>query len=151
VTDQQTILLVDDSENDLWLMRVALEKAHFRNPLQVARNGEEAIAYLKGDGRYSNRAQFPFPAVVLLDLNMPMKSGFDVLQWVRAQPALKRLTMIVLTASMRLEDQERAYELGVQSFLVKPNAMEDLVDMMRTLRDWLEINHFPPLNSAVGR
>ena len=82
---------------------------------------------------------------------MPMKSGFDVLQWVRAQPALKRLTMIVLTASMRLEDQERAYELGVQSFLVKPNAMEDLVDMMRTLRDWLEINHFPPLNSAVGR
>jgi CheY-like chemotaxis protein len=151
MNERQTILLVDDSENDLALMRIAFKKAGFNSPLQEVHNGEEAIAYLKGDGPYSDRDKFPLLAVMLLDLNMPMKNGFDVLTWVRTQPALKRLSIIVLSASMRIEDVERAYDLGANSFLVKPTDLNELVNMLRVLRDWLQINHFPPFNEAVRR
>lgn len=145
MSEKQTILLVDDSENDLFLMRAAFKKAEFNNPLQEVHNGEEAIAYLKGDDPYSDRHMFPLPAVMLLDLNMPMKNGFDVLTWVRAQTGLKRLSIIVLTASMRTEDVERAFDLGANSFLVKPGNIEELVAMSRCLRDWIQINHFSAL------
>ena len=151
MNERQTILLVDDSENDLALMRIAFKKAGFNSPLQEVHNGEEAIAYLKGDGPYSDRDKFPLLTVMLLDLNMPMKNGFDVLTWVRSQPALKRLSIIVLSASMRIEDVERTYDLGAHSFLVKPTDLNELVNMLRVLRDWLQINHFPPFNEAVRR
>lgn len=152
MTEQQTILLVDDSENDLVLMKTAFRKADFTTPLQIVHNGEEAIAYLSGQGQYSNRIQFPLPAVILLDLNMPMKNGFDVLDWLRSKPSLhKRIPTIVLTASARPEDLERAFDLGANSYLVKPGALEDLIAMIRCLRDWLRINHFPPLNQYVKK
>ena len=147
----QTILLVDDSENDLDLMRIAFQKAQFNNPLQQVRNGEEAIAYLKGEGAYSDRSAFPLPAVMLLDLNMPMKNGFDVLEWIRTEPSFRRMTVIVLSASTRIEDIERAFDLGANSFLVKPSALEQLIAMSARLRDWLEINHFPPLNQSTKK
>src|SRR4051812_14298670 len=146
---EPTILLVDDSENDRVLMSVAFKKAQFIRPFQAVGGGEEAIAYLKGVGIYSDRNQFPLPAVVLLDLNMPKQNGFDVLQWWRAETSLRRLSMIVLTTSLRAEDVERAFDLGASGFLVKPATLNDLVTMMRRLRDWLEINHFPPHNSAL--
>jgi CheY-like chemotaxis protein len=148
---KQTILLVDDSENDLFLMRAAFKKAEFNSPLQAVQNGEEAIAYLKGEGIYSDRNQYPLPAVMLLDLNMPRKNGFEVLEWVRAQLALKRLSVIILTASLRGEDVERAFDSGANAFLVKPATLDQLITMIRRLRDWLEINHFPPLNEVVRR
>ncbi len=147
----QTILLVDDGECDLLLLRRAFGKADFNNPLQEARNGAEAIAYLQGEGAYADRSRFPLPALVLLDLNMPMKNGFDVLSWLRTQPALHHLTVIILTASLRSEDVERAFELGANAFLVKPSTLEVLIDMIRCLRDWLQYNHFPPNNVAVKR
>ena len=146
--EQQTMLLVDDSETDLLLMRAAFKKANYNSPLQEVRNGEEAIAYLKGEGAYCDRTQFPLPTVMLLDLNMPKKNGFDVLAWVRAQPVLKRLAIIILTASMRTEDVERAFDLGATSFLVKPGNLDALAAMLRCLCDWVQINHFPPLNEA---
>jgi len=151
MTDQQTILLVDDSENDVTLMTIAFRRAGLNSPLQVVHNGEEAIAYLAGEGRYADRNEFPLPAVMLLDLNMPMRDGFDVLDWLRKQSRLKRLSTIVLTSSLRPEDVERAFELGAHSYLVKPAALEDLVAMIRCLRDWLKLNHFPPLNEHVTR
>ena len=151
MNEKHTILLVDDSENDLFLMRTAFKKAEFNVPLQEVHNGEQAIAYLKGDDPYSDRDKFPLPAVILLDLNMPMKNGFDVLNWVRTQQTgLKRLSIIVLTASMRPEDVERAFDSGANSFLVKPGKMEDLTDMIRCLRDWLQYNNFPPLDGAAS-
>jgi CheY-like chemotaxis protein len=146
---RQTVLLVDDSENDIFLMRAAFKKAEFNISLQEAHNGEEAIAYLKGEGTYSDRNKHPLPSVILLDLNMPMKNGFDVLSWARTQPTLKRLSIVILTASGRPEDVERAFDLGADSYLVKPRELETLVAMIRCLRDWLQINHFPPLNGAV--
>jgi CheY-like chemotaxis protein len=146
-----TILLVDDSENDLYLMRAAFQKAEFDCPLQEAHDGDEAIAYLNGDGAYGDRARFPLPTVVLLDLNMPMRNGFDVLEWIRDQKNLRRLSIIVLSASERPEDVERAFDLGAHSYLVKPRTLSDLTKMIRCLRDWLQYNHFPPLNEAVRR
>jgi len=146
---KQTILLVDDSENDLLLMRAAFELADTNPPLQEVRNGEEAIAYLRGDGPYSDRARYPLPAIMLLDLNMPRKNGIDVLSWVRSQPKIKRLTVIILTASMRTEDLERAFDLGASSFLVKPSDLNALASMMRCLCDWVRINHFPPLGDTL--
>jgi CheY-like chemotaxis protein len=140
-----TVLLADDCDADLFFMRTAFKKAGFNNPVQEVHNGEEAIAYLKGETPYSDRDRFPLPAVILLDLNMPMKNGFDLLEWLRTQPVLKRITVVILTASMRREDVQRAFDLGANSFLVKPSAMEDLTAMIRTLGDWLRLNHFPPL------
>ena len=146
--EPQTILLVDDSENDLMLMRAAFKEVGCNVALKEVRNGEEAIAYLNGAGPYGDRSLFPWPTVMLLDLNMPMKNGFDVLAWVRVQPVLKRLTTIILTASTRNEDVERAFELGANSFLVKPSSLESLVTMMRCLCAWIQISRFPAIHEA---
>ena len=146
--EKHTFLMVDDSETSLFLMHEAFKRAKCNHPVQEVHNGEEAIAYLNGDGSYSDRNMFPLPTVMLLDLNMPKKNGFDVLAWVRAQPGLKRLAIIILTASIRSEDVERAFDLGATSFLVKPLSLEELVAMMRCLSDWIQINEFPPLAVA---
>jgi CheY-like chemotaxis protein len=146
-----TVLLVDDSENDLFLTRSAFKHAGYSGPLQEVHNGEEAIAYLKGEGRYSDRSKFPLPAVMLLDLNMPLKNGFDVLKWLRAQTEFKSMSVVVFSASMRTEDIAQAFELGANSFLVKPGALDEQIKLIRCLRDWLEYNHFPPLNDTVRR
>jgi CheY-like chemotaxis protein len=151
VNNPPTILLVDDNKDSLFLLRAAFGMAKSNNPLQEVYNGEEAIAYLKGQGPYSDRNTFPLPTVMLLDLNMPKKNGFDVLSWVRAQPGLKRLAIIILTASMRREDVERSFDLGATSFLVKPGSLETLAAMMRCLCDWIQINHFPTLNEAARK
>jgi CheY-like chemotaxis protein len=151
MNQNRTVLLVDDSENDLLLTRFAFKEAGFDSPLQEVHNGEEAIAYLKGEGPYSDRNTFPLPAVMLMDLNMPRKNGFDVLKWVRTQPAFKRMPVIVLSASKRPEDVAEAYDLGANSYLVKSGSLGDLIDMIRSLRDWLRYNHFPPLNETVRR
>jgi len=145
------VLLVDDSENDLLLTRVAFKEAGFDIPLQEVHNGEEAIAYMKGEGPYSDRQKFPLPAVMLMDLNMPQKNGFDVLQWVRAQPGLRRLPIIVLSASMHAADVERAFDLGANSYLVKPGTIQELIRMIRCLHDWLHYNQFPLLNDTVRK
>lgn len=151
MSEQETILLVDDSENDHFMMRRAFKKAGFNNPLQEVHNGEQAMAYLQGEGIYNDREKFPVPSAVLLDLNMPMKNGFDVLSWARTHPDCKRLSIIVMTASMRAEDVERAFELGASSYLVKPSEINDLVSMILCLRGWFRINHFPPLNGMVKK
>jgi CheY-like chemotaxis protein len=148
---RQTILLVDDSENDLLFMRRAFKKAQSSIPLQEVCNGEEAIAYLKGDGLYSDRNKFPLPRMVLLDLNMPKKDGFEVLTWVRAQPVLKRLAIIVLSASTRAPDVDRAFDLGATSFLVKPSNLESLTAMVRCLDSWVKINEFPSVHDEKLR
>lgn len=142
---KETILLVDDSESDTFLMRAAFRKAEFDSSLQVVCDGEEAIAYLKGEGPYGDRTKFPLPVVVLVDLNMPRKNGFDVLAWLRAQPGLRRLPVIVMTASIRIDDVERAFDAGANSYLVKPSDLQSLISMMRCLRDWIRINEFPSL------
>jgi len=139
------VLLVDDSETDALLMRTVFERAGFVLPLQFAHDGVEAIAYLRGDGPYCDRIKFPLPTVMLLDLNMPRKDGFEVLVWIREQPALKRLRVYVLTASNRPEDIRRAYDLGANSYLVKPTNLDGLTQMAKILVAWLRRSHFPSI------
>ena len=149
MNEKQTFLLVDDSIDDLVMMREGFAQANCTHPLQEVHNGEEAISYLKGEGPWSDRSEHPLPIIMLLDLNMPKKNGYDVLVWVRSQPGLKHLTIIILSASMRNEDVERTYYLGASGFLVKPSTLEKLVTMMRSLCAWIEINHFPPLRELA--
>src|SRR6266478_3502607 len=122
--DNALILIADDREDDVLLMQRSLEKAGVTNPLQVVHNGEETIAYLRGEGRFSNRAEYPLPALLLLDLKMPRKDGFEVLEWIRQESAIRALRIIVLTSSENIRDVSRAYELGANSFLVKPMDFE---------------------------
>ena len=143
MTDKQTILLIEDSESDRMLIQAAVLKAHFKSSLHVVYDGEEAIAYLKGEGDYSDRSKCPVPVVVLLDLNLPKVDGFQVLAWVRSQPRLKRIPVIILSGASRSEDVERAFDLGATGFLVKPTGVGELQILTGRLRDWLEINHFP--------
>ena len=140
------VLIVDDSEYDALLMRTVFERAGFTQPLRFARDGEEAIAYLRGDGAYRDRRQFPLPTVVLLDLNMPRKNGFEVLAWIQQQPVLKRLRVYVLSASGRPEDIQRSYDLGAGSYLVKPGNLDGLMHLAKTLIAWLELSQFAPLS-----
>lgn len=143
-TDQRTILLAEDDSNQVLLIRRALRKANLTQPLQVVNNGEAAISYLCGEGDYADRKSYPLPMLVLLDLKMPRKSGFEVLEWLRQQPELKRLPVIVLTTSKEKTDIHKAYDLGVNSYLVKPVAFNDLTAMVKLLDDyWVNLNQQP--------
>src|SRR5512132_2547028 len=103
------ILIAEDDENDVFLIKRALHQAQFDNPLQVVQNGEEAIAYLKGSAPYEDRDKHPMPALLLLDLKMPRKNGFEVLSWVRQHPEYNSLAIVVLTSSQESADDNRAY------------------------------------------
>ena len=138
------VLLVDDSKDDALLMRTVFERAGFVQPLRLVGDGDQAIAYLRGDGIHTDRVHSPLPTVVLLDLNMPRKNGFEVLSWIRQQPALKRLRVYILSASSRTEDIQRAYDLGANSYLVKPGNLTGLMHMAKTLVAWLKLSQFAP-------
>ena len=147
--EEQTILIVDDSEDDALLMRLAFARAEFSANLQIVPDGEDAVAYLEGQFPYSDRGRFPLPTLILLDLNMPRKNGFEVMEWLRAQPEFRHLPIIVLTSSMRGSDVEKAFELGATSFFVKPGRVDDLVSMIRCMRAWLHFSHFPRVGGAA--
>ena len=138
------ILLVEDMEDDLVLIRRAFAKANILNPIQIVRNGDEAIAYLKGNGKYANRAEYPLPDLMLLDLKMPVLDGFEVLKWTREQPGLKALRIVVLTSSDQMRDVNMAYQLGANSFLVKPIDFQDFIQMSQAINGyWLWMSQVP--------
>jgi len=146
IFEEQIFLLAEDSDNDVFLMQRALKASGIPNPLQVVKDGAEVIAYLSGHNQYQNRSEYPLPAVVLLDLNLPRKNGFELLEWMRAQSTLKRIVVIILTASNRSADADRAYDLGANFYLTKPSKFDDLVKMTKCLHDWLKLIHFPSLD-----
>jgi CheY-like chemotaxis protein len=144
--DQPVILIADDSENDVAMLRRAFRQAGVRVPTFVAADGDEAIAYLSGTGKFANRDEFPLPDLFLLDLKMPRKNGFDVLEWLQGQPALARLRVIVLTSSDQVRDVNRAYALGAASFLTKPLSFLDFKDTMQAMYNyWLMVNKGPKI------
>jgi CheY-like chemotaxis protein len=143
--NRHTILLVEDNEDDVFIMQSAWRKAAIPNPLQSVLDGEQAIAWLSGAAPYSDRARYPLPIVTLLDLNMPKRNGFEVLDWLRQQPALKRITVHILTASTRKEDIDRAFDLGANGYLVKPSRVEALVDMLKAWHTLAQSSAFPLL------
>src|SRR5690349_8143223 len=114
-TNEPAILLVDDNPHDVVLLRLAFRRVGIIDPIKLVKDGAEAVRYLKGEGLYSDRHAYPTPTLMLLDLNMPQTSGFDVLRWVRAQPNLSQMMVVVMTGSKENEDVQRAYELGANS------------------------------------
>jgi CheY-like chemotaxis protein len=141
MNDSATILLAEDREEDVILIQKAFERGKIRNPLAVVRHGEEAISYLAGIGRFSDRQRYPFPVLVLLDLKMPRVDGFDVLRWIKRQPALAAVRVVVLTSSEDIRDVNLAYQLGATSILVKPLDFNSTGAMTETILDyWLGIN-----------
>lgn len=142
--EQALILLVDDDYNDCTLIGRAFVAAKVLNPLVIVRSGEEAMAYLSGLGRYANRTEFPLPVLILLDIKMPGMDGLDVLRWIRNQPGLKTIRVVMLTSSDDMKDVKLAYQLGTDSFLVKPVDFERFVEIARALSgNWLWVDKPP--------
>ena len=132
------ILLVEDDETDVLLLRNAFRNARVANPLIEVSDGHAAIQYLSGAGAYEDRIRYPSPFLMLLDLRLPKLSGFEVLAWIRDQTALAELIVVVLTGSDYLPDASRARELGANSYLVKPASFKELVETIKgIIARWL--------------
>jgi CheY-like chemotaxis protein len=125
------ILLVDDSRDDTFFIRNALEKAGMGKMCTVVENGEEAIKYLRGDEPYSERATYPFPTVVLSDLNMPRMNGFELLQWVRRHPDCAVIPTVLFSNSAIEGDVKRAYQMGANAYMMKPATTKEMEDLLR--------------------
>jgi CheY-like chemotaxis protein len=137
------LLLVDDNEDDVFFTKKAIKEAKIIHDVQTAVDGQEAIEYLSGVGKFRDRAAFPVPTLMLLDLKMPRKGGFEVLEWTRQQPLLRNLVVVILSTSSERSDIEKAYQLGANSFLQKPSSTEVLAEMMSALKQyWLTHNQF---------
>jgi CheY-like chemotaxis protein len=143
MTTAWNILHVDDDPNDVLLVKHACRAASLNCGVEFVSDGEVAMSYLKGDNPYSNRQQYPMPNLLLLDLKMPRKTGFEVLKWVRAQSDLRRMIVLIFTSSRHQEDIDRAYELGANGYLVKPVGFDLLVEELKALNHWLELNERP--------
>ena len=132
------ILLVEANADDVFMIRHTLEHAFFSHSLQVASDAEEALAYLKGDRKYRNRADYPLPSLILLALKLPKMDGFNLLRWIRRQSRFKSIRIVVLTDSVDIPAVKTAYDLGANSFLAKPADFKDGVRLMLVLAaQWL--------------
>ncbi|HET7346130.1 MAG TPA: response regulator [Acidobacteriaceae bacterium] len=145
MTAPTTVLLVEDDSADSQLIRRAFEKAGFAMSLMRAKDGDDAVAYLDGTERYEDREKYPLPCLVLLDIKLPRRSGFEVLSWIRRDPRpLRRMPVVMLTSSQHTVDINRAYELGANAYTVKPDTSAKLVELLGSLKDfWIEKNEFP--------
>lgn len=149
---KQAILLVEDDSNDVLLVQRAFRLAKFDGSIQIVADGEEAISYLSRQPPYENRELYPLPLLILLDLKLPRRSGLEVLEWLRQQPELKRLLVVVLTSSRESPDVKKAYDLGVNSYLVKPVIFEDLVVLMKNIGTyWFKLNEKPEVFNGWNR
>lgn len=144
------VMLAEDDENDAILIQRAFLKLQIKNPFYRVKNGDDAIAYLEGTGVYEDRKRFPPPFLLLLDLKLPNRSGFEVLDWIRRHPNFKRLPVVILTASNQLDDINRAYEKNANSYLIKPPRFEDMKELIRKIGEyWLTANARPQIGSST--
>jgi CheY-like chemotaxis protein len=140
-----TILMADDDPDDRLLAAEALRESRVASDLRFVEDGEQLLDYLRRRGRWTDPAQSPWPGLVLLDLNMPRMDGREALAEIKADPALRRIPVVVLTTSRAQADVLRSYDLGASSFITKPATYAGLVDAMRALgRYWTEIVELPP-------
>ncbi len=139
------LLWIEDDPNDVLLVGRAMAKVKLGPPI-IARDGEEGVAYLSGKGEYADRSRHPLPTLILLDLKLPKVSGLELLKWLRQQPLLKRIPVLVFTSSRETTDINRAYELGANAFLVKPVDFGELNMLLLEIRDfWCGVNRGPVL------
>ncbi len=143
---QPTILYAEDDENDVFLMERAFRQAGMESPPKVVTDGQSVVDYLSGTNGYADREKFPLPSLLLLDLKLPMKSGLEVLKWIRSTPSCCTLPVIMLTSSNQNSDIHRAYILGANSYFIKPGKPAELVAMVNTIKEfWLRLNQSSPL------
>jgi len=140
------ILQVEDDPNDVVLLQHAMTKAAVANPIQVVTDGQQAIDYLKGAGKFADREKFPLPCLVLLDLKLPYVMGLNVLKWIRQQPGMA-LVVVMLSASGEDADIAAAYRLGANAFLTKPSRASKLEEMAKAIKDFWLINNTLPQES----
>jgi CheY-like chemotaxis protein len=145
------VLVAEDNENDLFMLQRAFIQIGFNTPVQYVRDGEQTIAYLAGREHFANREEYPLPCLLLLDLKMPRKNGFDVLAWIREQPMLANLRTVVLTTSDDISEINRAYQLGASSFLTKPLNFNEFKDTIQAVYNyWTSLNK-PPTTQRPER
>jgi len=142
VNELSSILLVEDNPDDAELVRYAFEKAGIQNPLSIVTDGDAAVEYIGRTGAHAHRIGNALPELILLDLKIPRRSGFEVLSFIREHNPTKHTPVVVLTSSDQDDDVRRSYELGANSFLVKPIGRDALIEMARTLKAyWIKLNH----------
>jgi CheY-like chemotaxis protein len=142
------VLLVDDNKMDVELTLDAFQQIRLTNKVFVVNGGDAALDFLFGRGAYTNRNEFPLPDLILLDLKMPGTDGFEVLRQIKAAPVVKLLPVVVLTSSREDGDRILSYDIGANSYLVKPVKFSDFLDVVRKIDDyWLTLNLGPPLET----
>lgn len=138
MTAAGSVLFVDDDPNWVELLRLAFGRTGMPNPIHGVEDGPEAIRYLQGEGRYADRTTYPLPELVLVDLRLPGMHGFEVLQWIRQQPGMAGLAVVVITGMAAPGDAQHAEELGATAFLSKPFSFDQQVELARQIRaKWL--------------
>jgi CheY-like chemotaxis protein len=143
------ILVAEDDPTDAYFFERAFRRAGVPVVLHFVGDGQQVIDYLNGTGEFADRARHPLPQLLLLDLNMPRMDGFHVVRWIRKQPWLDALQVVIFSSSDEPKDIDRAYGLGANSYLVKPHSMEELTGLMaRFKKNWLEIGK--DLNSKAA-
>jgi CheY-like chemotaxis protein len=130
------ILVVEDNEDDVFILKRALKLAQIAHPIQVVTDGQKALDYLSGTGEYANREKYSLPFMVFLDLKLPYVHGFEILAWMRSRAELSSIVVIVLTSSAEERDCQKAYSLGASSYLVKPPTPEALRDIFNSLETY---------------
>ncbi len=144
-TTAPSILIVEDSPDDLFILKRAFRLAGTPNGLNSVENGQEAIDYLSGTAAFKDRLTYPFPSLVLLDLKLPIRHGLEVLAWIKRQPSGRGIIVIILTSSSEDKDVSRAYDLGANAFLVKPASAKELTELVRSVDlFWLRHNKYLP-------
>jgi len=142
------ILVAEDNPHDAFFLKRAFLRAGIDAPIQFVDDGEQAVSYLGGKTPYTNRDHFPLPHLMLLDIKMPRLDGFGVLRWVRQQPRLRRLPVMVFTSSGEPRDVDLAHELGANAYTVKPSAPDQLLDVVLSVeRYWLRHHRYPSLTA----
>lgn len=140
----KTILLVEDSDDDVFLMKRACAVSGVPHSVQIVRDGQAAVDYLSGCQKYEDRDLFPLPNLIFLDVHLPLCGGHEVLEWLRTQPVFNDLPVIMLTSSDQPSDIERAYSLGVTSYMLKNANPAEFIQGIRTiLQYWLQLNKLP--------
>ena len=137
-------LIAEDDPDTQLLIQRAFKQGDLAAPIHFVDDGEQTIEYLAGRGQFSDRSRYPLPAILLLDLKMPFKDGFDVLRWIRAHPSFRKLVVIMFSGSSLERDVEQAFELGVNSFVMKPVSFSELLQVIMAIHHyWFGCNYFP--------
>lgn len=150
VKNHHPILLAEDNPDDAFFIQRAFHTAEIRNPLFVVSNGQQAIDFMSGKGRYADRSVYPLPHLVLCDLKMAGVSGFEVIEWIRANPQTRRVPIVVLSSSALPQDVNRAYTLGANAYMVKPADARALDRLFRTIAEFWLAGEMPSTVTAVA-